>query len=39
MNIIGHHHISMYTKDAQANRDFYVNVLGLRFSRKISQSR
>jgi glyoxalase family protein len=34
MNIIGHHHISMYTKDAQANRDFYVNVLGLRLVEK-----
>lgn len=34
MNIIGHHHISMYTKDAQANKDFYVNVLGLRLVEK-----
>lgn len=34
MNIIGHHHISMYTKDAQANKAFYVNVLGLRLVEK-----
>ena len=27
---IGHHHISMITKNAQANNDFYTNVLGLR---------
>ena len=23
MNIVGHHHISMYTKDAKRNKDFY----------------
>ncbi len=28
MNIVGHHHISMYTKDAKRNKDFYTNVLG-----------
>ncbi|CAC7946377.1 glyoxalase family protein [Staphylococcus aureus] len=22
MNIVGHHHISMYTKDAKRNKDF-----------------
>lgn len=27
---IGHHHISMITKNAQINNDFYTNVLGLR---------
>lgn len=27
---IGHHHISMITKDAQTNNEFYTNVLGLR---------
>ncbi len=27
MNIVGHHHISMYTKDAKRNKDFYTNVL------------
>ncbi|MCE3427466.1 hypothetical protein LCD22_15760, partial [Staphylococcus aureus] len=26
MNIVGHHHISMYTKDAKRNKDFYTNV-------------
>lgn len=30
MNIVGHHHISMYTKDAKINKDFYTNILGLR---------
>ncbi|MGJ5712548.1 VOC family protein [Staphylococcus auricularis] len=33
-HIIGHHHISMYTKDAKANKDFYTNVLGLRLVEK-----
>lgn len=28
--ILGHHHISMITKDAKANNHFYRNVLGLR---------
>ncbi|PHK48608.1 VOC family protein [Staphylococcus edaphicus] len=34
MNILGHHHISMYTKDAQVNKDFYTNILGLRLVEK-----
>ncbi|MBO1198714.1 VOC family protein [Staphylococcus simiae] len=34
MNVVGHHHISMYTKDAQQNKDFYTNVLGLRLVEK-----
>ncbi|WP_409327659.1 VOC family protein [Staphylococcus pseudoxylosus] len=34
MNIIGHHHISMYTKDAQINKDFYTQILGLRLVEK-----
>ncbi len=34
MNIVGHHHISMYTKDAKRNKDFYTNVLGLRLVEK-----
>ena len=28
--MLGHHHISMITKNAQANNDFYTKVLGLR---------
>lgn len=39
MNMVGHHHISMYTKDAKRNKDFYTNVLGLRLVEKSSQSR
>lgn len=34
MNIIGHHHISMYTKDAKENKQFYTEVLGLRLVEK-----
>ena len=34
MNIVGHHHISMYTKDAQINKDFYTQILGLRLVEK-----
>ncbi len=34
MTITGHHHISMYTKDAQLNKDFYTNILGLRLVEK-----
>lgn len=34
MTVIGHHHISMYTKDAQANHQFYTEVLGLRLVEK-----
>ncbi|MEY8601007.1 MULTISPECIES: VOC family protein [Staphylococcus] len=34
MNIIGHHHISMYTKDAQINKEFYTQILGLRLVEK-----
>ncbi|MDG0820914.1 VOC family protein [Staphylococcus equorum] len=34
MNIVGHHHISMYTKDAQINKDFYTQLLGLRLVEK-----
>ncbi|TDM12813.1 VOC family protein [Macrococcus lamae] len=34
MKINGHHHISMYTKDVQANKDFYTQVLGLRLVEK-----
>lgn len=30
VKILGHHHISMLTKDAKLNKDFYVNQLGLR---------
>ena len=30
MNITGHHHISMYTKDVQKNKQFYTEILGLR---------
>ena len=30
MNINGHHHISMITKDAKRNNAFYTKVLGLR---------
>ncbi|PGM64821.1 ring-cleaving dioxygenase [Bacillus cereus] len=32
--IPGHHHISMVTKNAQVNNDFYQNVLGLRRVKK-----
>ena len=32
--VLGHHHISMYTKDAQRNLDFYREVLGLRLVKK-----
>lgn len=28
--LLGHHHISMYTKDASENNAFYKNILGLR---------
>lgn len=34
MYITGHHHISMYTKDAQKNRNFYTQILGLRLVEK-----
>lgn len=34
MHIIGHHHISMYTKNAKKNKDFYTQVLGLRLVEK-----
>ncbi|AQM41052.1 MULTISPECIES: VOC family protein [Staphylococcus] len=34
MNIVGHHHISMYTKNAQKNKDFYTQILGLRLVEK-----
>lgn len=30
IEILGHHHISMLTKDAKLNKDFYVKKLGLR---------
>lgn len=32
--ISGHHHVSMLTKNAQRNHDFYQNVLGLRRVKK-----
>lgn len=32
--VLGHHHISMYAKDAQVNADFYRKVLGLRLVKK-----
>ena len=32
IEILGHHHISMLTKDAKLNKDFYVEKLGLRFT-------
>ncbi|UXR35511.1 VOC family protein [Staphylococcus simulans] len=32
--ITGHHHISMYTKDARENKQFYTEVLGLRLIEK-----
>ncbi|MBA9027165.1 ring-cleaving dioxygenase [Peribacillus huizhouensis] len=32
--ISGHHHVSMLTKNAQMNHDFYQNVLGLRRVKK-----
>ena len=34
MTIVGHHHISMYTKDAVKNKAFYTEVLGLRLVEK-----
>lgn len=34
MNIIGHPHISMYTKGAQINKNFYTQTLGLRLVEK-----
>ena len=34
MNIRGHHHISIYTKDAQRNKAFYTEILGLRLVEK-----
>ncbi|RIP36998.1 ring-cleaving dioxygenase [Staphylococcus gallinarum] len=34
MHVTGHHHISMYTKNAQINKDFYTQVLGLRLVEK-----
>ena len=34
MNITGHHHISIYTKNAQENKSFYTDVLGLRLVEK-----
>lgn len=34
MNIIGHHHISMYTKNALINKTFYTQILGLRLVEK-----
>jgi glyoxalase family protein len=34
MKLEGMHHITMITGDAQANVDFYVDVLGLRFVKK-----
>ena len=33
MNIVGHHHISMYTKTLK-NKDFYTQILGLRLVEK-----
>lgn len=30
IEILGHHHISMLTKDAKLNKEFYVEKLGLR---------
>ena len=34
MTVTAHHHISMYTKNVKANKDFYTNVLGLRLVEK-----
>ncbi|MCG7338973.1 VOC family protein [Staphylococcus sp. ACRSN] len=34
MHVTGHHHISMYTKNAQINKNFYTQVLGLRLVEK-----
>ncbi|MCD8794258.1 VOC family protein [Staphylococcus gallinarum] len=34
MHVTGHHHISMYTKNAQINKDFYTQILGLRLVEK-----
>ena len=34
MTIVGHHHISMYTKDAVKNKAFYTELLGLRLVEK-----
>lgn len=34
MQILGLHHITLVTRDAQRNLDFYVKVLGLRFVKK-----
>lgn len=34
MNITGHHHISIYTKNAKQNKAFYTSVLGLRLVAK-----
>lgn len=34
MPITGHHHISMYTKDARQNKYFYTEILGLRLVEK-----
>ena len=33
-NIVGHHHISMITKNAKKNDEFYKNILGLRRVKK-----
>lgn len=30
----GHHHVSMFTKDARMNKQFYTEVLGLRLVKK-----
>src|SRR5699024_12787022 len=34
MNIVGHQHISKYTKNAQKNQNFYTQILGLRLVEK-----
>lgn len=34
MQILGLHHITLVTRDAQRNVDFYVKTLGLRFVKK-----
>ena len=34
MTITGHHHISIYTKDAKQNKHFYTDILGLRLVEK-----
>lgn len=36
--ILGHHHMSMMTKDAALNYHFYTTVLGLRLAKKDSES-